>query len=826
MASAEQEEFVRTISTVEVMKRAFLDNLSDHQGKDLTFATQNDCYLALAYTVRERLIQRWLDTLHVHTEAKAKTVYYFSAEYLLGRQLNNSLLNAELMDVARQALLELGMSLDALAELETEPGLGNGGLGRLAACFLDSLATLSVPAVGYGIRYEYGIFRQTFENGWQVEQPDAWLARGNPWEFPVPDEAVEVQFGGYTERYADENGRVNVRWRGDRTVVGVPYNIMVPGYRSGTVNTIRLWRSRATQSFDLHVFNTGDYTRAVAQKVASENISTVLYPDDSTPQGRQLRLEQQYFFVACSLADILRQLPPMDAADPTWDRLPERIVIQLNDTHPTIGIPEMMRLLVDERGLEWDRAWEITRQCFAYTNHTLLPEALETWPVGLMQSLLPRHWEIIIEINRRLLAEVRARFPGDEGRVARMSVIDESGERRVRMGFLAAMGSFSINGVAELQSRLLAESVLRDFAELWPEKFNNKTNGITPRRFMRLANPRLSALISSKIGEGWVQNLDELRGLEASVDDAGFRDAWRRVKQQNKGELAALIGTQTGLTVDPNAMFDVMVKRLHEYKRQLLNALHIITLYHRAQDEPNIEILPRVVVFGAKAAPGYRLAKLIIKLINSVGDVVNNDPLMRDRLKVVFLPNYNVTLAERIYPAADLSEQISLAGKEASGTGNMKLALNGALTIGTLDGANIEIRNLVGEENFFLFGLTTDEVAAAKAAGYHPRDYYDRDPQLKRAIDAIAVGAFSQGDRDIFRPIVDSLLGEDPYMLCADYHAYIDCQDTAARAYRDPEAWTRMSILNTARCGFFSSDRAMRQYLDDIWHAHPVPVKG
>jgi len=820
--STEVGTVTQSLPAVEAIKRAFLDNLIDHQGKDLAFATPTDCYLALAYTVRERLIQRWLDTLHAHAEANAKTVYYFSAEYLLGRQLNNSLLNTELLDVARQALLELDLDLDALTALEIEPGLGNGGLGRLAACFLDSLATMSVPVVGYGIRYEYGIFRQAFEDGWQIEHPDAWLSRGNPWEFPVPDDAIEVQFGGYTERYSDPQGRLHVRWQGDRTVVGVPYNIMVPGYRSNTVNTIRLWRARATQSFDLQVFNTGDYTRAVAQAVASENISKVLYPDDTTPQGRQLRLEQQYFFVACSLRDMLRQPPATDA---DWDRLPERMVIQLNDTHPTIGIAEMMRLLVDEYSLEWDRSWDITRQIFAYTNHTLLPEALETWPVELIQRLLPRHWEIMVEINRRLLTEVRERFPGDEARVARMSVIDESGERRVRMGYLAATGSFSINGVAELQSNLLKETVLRDFAELWPEKFNNKTNGVTPRRFVRLANPRLSELVSSRIGEGWVRNLDELLGLEAFVNDAEFRAAWRRVKQQNKGELAALVGTEMGIAIDPNTMFDVMVKRLHEYKRQLLNALHIITLYHRVQDDPSTAMLPRTVIFGAKAAPGYRMAKLIIKLINSVAEVVNNDPLTRDWLKVVFLPNYNVTLAERIYPAADLSEQISLAGKEASGTGNMKLALNGALTIGTLDGANIEIRDLVGAENFFLFGLTTPEVEATKAKGYHPREYYESDPQLRRAIDAIANGPFARGDRDLFRPIVDSLLGEDAYMLCADYRAYIDAQDAVTEAYCAPDTWTRKSILNTARCGFFSSDRTMQQYCDDIWHAHPVLIK-
>jgi glycogen phosphorylase len=811
-----------TETQIAAIRRAFLENLASHQGKDLSFAGRNDRYLALAYTVRERLIERWLATLHAYDAVDAKVVYYFSAEFLPGRQLANNLLNTDLTETVRAALAGLGLDLDDLSEMEAEPGLGNGGLGRLAACFLDSLATLRIPAVGYGIRYRYGIFRQRFEEGWQVEVADDWTRRGDPWSFPHPEQRVEVAFGGRTEPFTDRAGRYRVRWVPESRVLGIPYNMMVPGYRSGTVNTLRLWEARATEAFDLQIFNTGDYTRAVGRQTLSENISQVLYPDDSTPQGKTLRLQQQYFFVACSLADIVRIFRARYKTG--WDGFPDKVAIQLNDTHPTIGIAELMRLLVDEHLLGWEQAWAITRRTFSYTNHTLLPEALEEWPVAILGRLLPRHLEIIYEINRRFLDEVRLRYPGDDGRVARLSIIGEWPEKRVRMAHLACVGSHAINGVAEIQSGLLRERVLPDFAALWPEKFSNKTNGVTPRRFMRLANPRLAALITERIGDGWLADLDRLRDLEPFADDPEFRAAWRAIKRENKATLARVVARRMDLAIDPASLYDVMVKRLHEYKRQLLKALHVIALYRRFRADPDAAILPRTVVFGAKAAPGYRMAKLIIRLINGVAEVVNNDPASRHRLRVAFIPNFNVSLAERIYPAADLSEQISLAGKEASGTGNMKFALNGALTIGTLDGANIEIRDLVGPENFFLFGLTTEEVFALRERGYRPRDHYEADPELRAVIDAIAAGDFSRGDAGLFRPLVDGLLNDDPYMLLADYGAYVAAQDAVERVYRDEEAWTRMSILNTARCGFFSSDRTIRQYCEEIWGAQPVGV--
>jgi len=810
-----------TVTSIEDFKRSFHDNLAAHQGKHLRYATPIDCYMALAYTIRRHLLANWLPTTLAYLSSDARVVYYLSAEYLLGRQLGNALLATGLTDLVRQGLAELGLDLDTLCELEDEPGLGNGGLGRLAACYLDSLATLRIPAVGYGIRYEHGIFRQVFRDGWQVEQADDWLRWDDPWEFAHRDQSVEVRFGGYTEAFTDAHGRYRVRWHAAESVLGVPYNLMVPGYRNGTVHTLRLWSAHATEALDLQIFNTGDYTRAVEKQISSENISKVLYPDDTTPQGKQLRLKQQYFFVACSLRDILDRFRARYGDQ--WDLFAERRTIQLNDTHPTIAIAELMRLLVDEHGLAWEPAWSITCRTFAYTVHTLMPEALEEWPVDLFAALLPRHLEIITEINRRFLDEVRGRFPGDAGRAARMSIISEGPERRVRMAYLAAVGSYAINGVADLQSTLLKTRVLRDFAELWPAKFRNVTNGVTPRRFLKLANPRLAELISSAIGDGWLTDLDQLRRLEPFADDPAFRAAWRAVKQHNKQALAGIIRDRAGVAVDPATLFDVMVKRLHEYKRQLLKALHVITLYQRLKADPAAEIVPRTVVFGAKAAPGYKMAKLIIRLINGVAEVVNGDPALGDRLKVAFLPNFNVSLAERIYPAADLSEQISLAGHEASGTGNMKLALNGALTIGTLDGANITIRELVGAENFFLFGLTADEVFARRAAGYHPRDYYERNPALAAVIDSIAAGRFSRGDADLFGPIVYALRHDDQYMLCADYQAYVDCQAAVEAAWRDPEAWTRRSILTTARCGFFSSDRAIRQYSEAIWRVAPFP---
>ncbi len=804
--------------TVAAFKKAFLDNLYYKQGQDRPFATPQDYYATLAYTVRDALVDRWRVSREAVNSANPRTVYYLSAEYLPGRQLANNLLVTGLAGVAQEALTELGIDIDAVLACEAEPGLGNGGLGRLAACYLDSLATLDIPAVGYGIRYEFGIFRQTFQDGWQVEQPDNWLFFGNPWEFIQPDDMVEVGFGGHTETVPNADGTFDVRWVPSYTVLGIPYHVLVPGYGTETVNTLRLWAARASDEFDLQLFNTGDFVQAVHQKTRSENISKVLYPNDNTPQGRQLRLEQQYFFVACSLRDIVRQFLYHES---DWDTFSDRVTIQLNDTHPTIGIAELMRILLDEQGLTWERAWQITTRTFAYTNHTLLPEALEVWPVSLLSRLVPRHLEIIYEINFRFLQDVEERFPGDDERVRRLSIIKEGHEKMVRMANLACVASYAVNGVAPLQSQLLRERVLSDFAEMYPEKFTNVTNGVTPRRFIQLANPPLARLITDLIGDGWLTNLDDLRGLEPYADDATVRQQWHAVKQQNKQALAAIIAQQ-GVTVDPDSLFVVMAKRLHEYKRQLLKVLHIITLYHRIKDGHAEGLVPQTFIFGAKAAPGYWMAKLIIKLINNVGAVVNNDPGVRDLLKVSFLPNFNVSLAQQMYPAANLSQQISLAGKEASGTGNMKFALNGAITIGTLDGANVEIRDLVGADNFFLFGLTTEQVYALKDTGYNPTDYYESNPQLKRVINSIATGEFSGGDREIFRPIVESLLYHDEYMSLADYQAYIECEDTVLAAYRDRERWTRMSLLNAARCGYFSSDRSIRDYCTTIWNVEPV----
>lgn len=810
--------------TVDGFVREFLRELNFGQGTDLTRASVNDKYLAVARTVRHYLMVRWISTLRRQFQIQAKSVAYLSAEFLLGRQLENALLATDLDDIVEEGLASLGIDLAELREEEVEPGLGNGGLGRLAACFIDSLATMNVPSIGYGIRYEYGIFRQTFVDGWQVEKPDNWLALGSPWEFPHPEAAVRVDFGGHTETYSDD-GATRSRWVPGWSVLGIPYNYMVPGYQNGRVNTLRLWSARATRAFDLEIFNAGDYAQAVRAQTFAENISKVLYPEDSTPQGKELRLQQQYFFVACSLRDFIDQVL---ASDFDLHDLPKRIIFQLNDTHPVIAIPELMRLLVDDRGWDWDDAWAITQQCFAYTCHTLLPEALEVWPVELMERLLPRHVEIIFRINEEFLAQVRARYPGDELRVRRMSIVTDHPERSVRMAHLATVGGSKVNGVAELHSQLLRDKVLHDFAEFYPEKFTNVTNGVTPRRFVRLSNPGLSALVTDAIGDGWITDLDRLRELEPFADDAEFRRRFRDVKAANKRALVDVLAARDGITLDPDTMLDVMVKRLHEYKRQTLKLLHVVTLYDRlTSGAVRVEdITPRTFAFGAKAAPGYRMAKQIIGLINAVGRVVNTDPALQGRLTVAFPANYNVTLAERLVPAADLSEQISLAGKEASGTGNMKFALNGALTIGTDDGANVEIRQLVGDENFFLFGLTEPEVADVVARGYEPSAYYEQNPSLRSALDLIASGRFSDGDRSTFEAVVSNLLSEDRFLVLADYQAYLDAQERVDAAYADTEAWTRSAVLNVARSGFFSSDRSMRDYLDRIWHAQPVPPEG
>ena len=817
------ERSTSTPATVDSFKDEFLRQLRYEQGVELGTASRDDLFQALAKTVRNYMVDNWLTTVETQKAAGSKVVAYLSAEYLMGPQLDNALLSTGLTDVADAALDSLGLSLDDVRATEVEPGLGNGGLGRLAACFIDSLATKNIPTIGYGIRYEYGIFRQTFVDGRQVEQPDSWLTNGTPWEIPHTEQAVEVRFGGHTEQAIDQTGRSVTRWIPGETVLAVPYNYMVPGYGTANVNTLRLWSAKATNAFDLHIFNSGDYEAAVRAQTVAENISKVLYPEDSTPQGKELRLKQQYFFVAASIADFLRTLP--EGFD--LKKLPERIVFQLNDTHPVIGVPELMRILVDERGLSWEDAWDITRRSFNYTCHTLLPEALEVWSVDLLGRLLPRHLEIIYRINEQFLAGIRATYPGDELRVRRMSIIQERPERAVRMAFLATVGSTKVNGVASLHSDLLRDKVLDDFSAYWPEKFTNVTNGITPRRFVQLSNPTLASLIDETIGAGWLNDLERLKELEPYAEDASFRKAFREVKQGNKDRFVSLLAQRDGIELASDALFDVMVKRLHEYKRQMLKLLHVVTIYDRVLkgEVKAADLTPRVVVFGAKAAPGYKMAKEIIFLINSVANVVNNAPELEGRLRVAFPANYNVTLAEKLIPAADLSEQISLAGKEASGTGNMKFALNGALTIGTLDGANVEIHDLVGGENFFLFGMTEPEVQSLSDAGYHPTSFYEGNASLRGAIDLISSGIFSGGDRTAFEFVISDLLYKDRFMVLADYQTYIEAQDRVEAAYADQESWSRMAILNVARTGFFSSDRSIQDYLDRIWHAPAVPVR-
>ncbi|MGB3531987.1 MAG: glycogen/starch/alpha-glucan phosphorylase [Microcoleaceae cyanobacterium] len=817
-----QIEDDRTGIDVETLKRAFVDNLFYIQGKFPEIATKNDFYMALAYTVRDRLLRRWINTTETYLKQNVKVVCYFSAEYLLGPHLGNNLINLGIFEPIRQAVEECGLNLQELIEIEEEPGLGNGGLGRLAACYMDSMASLEIPAVGYGIRYEFGIFDQEIRNGWQAEITDKWLRYGNPWEIARTESTVEVKLGGYTEGDFDENGRYRVKWIPAQMIKGVPYDTPILGYQTNTANTLRLWKAEAPESFNFQAFNVGDYYGAVNEKTAVENITKVLYPNDEPIQGKQLRLKQQYFFVSCALQDMIRIHLRRGN---TLETFPEKYAVQLNDTHPTIGIAELMRLLIDEHDFEWDKAWEITQKTFAYTNHTLLPEALEKWSVDLLDFILPRHLEIIYEINSRFLQQMREKYPDDHDKLSRLSLVDEAAGKSVRMANLACVGSHAINGVAKLHTELLKQHTLHDFDQLYPNKFSNITNGVTPRRWMVLSNPSLTELITAKIGNNWIKNLENLSQLESFVNDGNFQQAWRKVKNQAKNNLVQRIKQRCGITVNPQTMFDIQVKRIHEYKRQHLSVLHIITLYNRIKQNPNIDIIPRTFIFAGKAAPGYYMAKLVIKLITSVAEVINNDSDIRDRLKVVFIPDYNVKNSQSIYPAADLSEQISTAGKEASGTGNMKFSLNGALTIGTLDGANVEIREQVGAENFFLFGLTAAEVEQKKNQGYNPRYYYCSNEALKQAIDQIASGYFSNGDTDLFKALIDSLLYHDEYLILADYQAYIDCQERVSQVYRNQENWTKMSILNTARMGYFSSDRAIREYCEEIWDIQPISIE-
>ncbi|WP_445165373.1 glycogen/starch/alpha-glucan phosphorylase [Mycolicibacterium sp. Dal123E01] len=821
-AAAPVREPSRTGLSADALRRAISDHLRYSIGRPAAALRPEHYYQALALAVRDRMQDNRVASTQVSLDLDKKVTCYLSAEFLMGPQLGNNLLNLEIEDAARTALAELGQELDEVLACEPEPGLGNGGLGRLAACYLDSLATLERPAIGYGIRYEFGIFKQEFSDGWQIEMTDNWLANGNPWEIAKPDVNYLVNWGGHTEQYVDDSGAVRVRWLPTQVIKGVAYDTPIQGYGVNTCNVLTLWSARAVESFALDAFNTGDYYKAVENEVTSETVTKVLYPNDEPEAGKRLRLLQQYFFVSCSLQHIVHIMD--DLADAGLDELPDRFAIQLNDTHPSIGVAELMRILVDERRMDWDDAWAITVKTFGYTNHTLLPEALEKWPLDLFRESLPRHLEIIYEINRRFLDEVRAHFPGDVDRVRRMSIIGEEGGRTVRMAHLATVGSHAINGVAALHSDLLKASVLKDFYEMWPERFSNKTNGVTPRRFLALSNPGLRKLLDRTVGDGWLTHLDRLRGLEAHVDDPAFRQEWRDIKRANKARLAEYLHSVLGVDLDPTWMFDIQVKRIHEYKRQHLSALHIVRQYHRIKQNPGIDIAPRAYVFGGKAAPGYFMAKRIIKLINAIGETINNDPEVNRLMKVVFVPNFNVQNAHLIYPAANLSEQISTAGKEASGTGNMKFMLNGAVTIGTLDGANVEIRDEAGVDNFFLFGLTEAEVEQVKRNGYQPSAYIDSNEELQTVLGLISSGQFSHGDTEVFRPLVDNLRFDDPFLVCADYASYIACQDRVSDAWQDRDAWSRMSILNTARCGKFSSDRAITEYCDEIWNVSPTTV--
>jgi starch phosphorylase len=803
------------------LQRSFLRHLQYTLVKDKFTATTGDLYHALAYAVRDVLVERWLDTQQSYYINDAKRVYYISMEFLMGRALGNSLINLGIMEEWQTALKQMGIDVEELQEQEWDAGLGNGGLGRLAACFLDSMATLSLPAYGYGIRYEYGMFYQKIINGAQAEFPDNWLRYGNPWEFDRQEHLHQIKFQGRVESYRDEQGETRYSWVDTADVMALAYDFPIPGYGNETVNTMRLWSAKSTRDFELGSFNQGNYIGAVESKMRTENISKVLYPADHMAEGKELRLRQEYFLSSATVQDIFYRF---SKAHDNLAMLPQKVAIQLNDTHPTLAIPELLRILLDEKRLGWDDAWKISLNTFAYTNHTVLPEALEKWPVGMMERILPRHLQIIYRINELFIEQVAARFPGDIDRLRRMSIIGEDSERSVRMAHLAIVGSHSINGVSALHSGILRDDLFRDFYQLWPERFNNKTNGITQRRWLKYGNRPLADLISSKIGEGWVTNLDELKKLIPLAEEPGFRQRWIEVKRANKVRLAGYILAHNGIDVSPDSMFDCQTKRIHEYKRQLLNVLHVITRYNRIKANPGGVFAPRTVIFGGKAAPSYYMAKLIIKLINSVGAVVNGDPAVNSLLKVVFLGNYGVSLAEMVFPASDLSEQISTAGTEASGTGNMKYSLNGALTVGTLDGANIEIMEEVGRDNIFIFGLTAPEVSGLKKAGYQPYSYYFGNPELKQAIDMIGSGSFSAEDSHLFKPIVDTLLGLDHYLLLADYSSYVACQDEVDKLYLQPHEWARTSILNTAAMGKFSSDRTIAEYARDIWDIKPETV--
>jgi glycogen phosphorylase len=810
-------------NTVEAIKQDFLHHLKFTLAKNEYNATDNDRRIALALTVRDRLIERWMQTNDAYYDRNVKRVYYLSMEYLIGRAMGNNVINLDLEDSVSRAMQDLGLDWNDLREEGLDAGLGNGGLGRLAACFLDSIATLQLPGIGYGVRYDYGIFRQEIRDGFQVEEPDNWLWHGDPWQIERPEYQVPVYFGGSVRQEHSPAGEMEFRWVDRDAIYGVPYDFPVPGYRNNTVNNLRLWTAKASEEFDLEFFNNGDYIRAYEQKLLSENITKVLYPNDAIEKGRELRFKQEYFFVSCSLQDIIRRYK---VCNDDVSRIHEKVAVQLNDTHPAIAVAEWMRLLMDDEGLIWDVAWNATVQTFAYTNHTLMPEALERWPVWLFEALLPRHLQIIYEINRRFLREVMTKWPDDHERVRAMSLIEEGDVRQVRMAYLALVGSHRVNGVSRLHSDLLKSDLFRPFHDLYPERFTNKTNGITPRRWLLKCNPSLAELISDKIGGRWVTDLDRLKEFEAFADDPDTLGRLREIKHANKERLAALIFQTLGVTVSPDMLFDSQIKRLHEYKRQLLNVLHILYHYFLLKEDPSHEFTPRACIFAAKAAPGYQRAKLIIKFINDIGGIINSDRDVDGRLKVVFLPDYRVSLAERIIPGTDLSEQISTAGMEASGTGNMKLALNGALTIGTLDGANIEIREQVGAENFFLFGKTAEEIDALRRdGGYNPWEVVRGDPVLHRILDAMEGEYFNLEQPGLFRPLRHALLDEgDYYFNLADFHDYLRVQREVNDAYADPDRWASMCVRNIANMGPFSSDRTIRQYAEDIWGVEPCPV--
>ncbi len=808
-------------SDTKAIQRSVSNHLVYTVGKDPYTATEHDWMMAFSHVVRDRLIERWMETQRSYYKHDAKRVYYLSMEFLIGRSLINSLLNMDIFDACTEALHKLGIELERLRNLEHDAALGNGGLGRLAACFLDSMASLNIPGNGYGIRFEYGMFRQKIENGQQVELPENWLVQGNPWEFPRPEVAYRVRFGGRVMEYQDASGRRHFDWIEGDVVMAQAYDTPIPGFHNDTVNNLRLWSAKAYEDFDLTCFNMGEYTEAVVGKTYSENISKVLYPNDTSTMNKQLRLKQQYFFVSASLKDILRRF---FANHDDLHELPERVAIQLNDTHPAVAIPELMRLLMDKHQLEWQPAWEITTRVFSYTNHTLLPEALETWPVHIFEELLPRHLQLIYEINRRFLLMVGHLNPGDLDLLHSLSIIDDHGERRIRMAHLAIVGSHKVNGVSALHSELLRKVTFKEFDRFFPKKIVNVTNGITPRRWLYQSNKDLSALICEAIGPDWIRDLNQIKALEPLAEDSQFRARFAAIKHANKVRLTEQVRYYLDQEIDPDTLFDVHVKRIHEYKRQLLNLLRAIALYNRMTEaECEWDIVPRTVIFGGKAAPGYAMAKLIIRLINDVADVIDNDPAVSDRLKILFIPNYDVTTASDIIPAAELSQQISTAGMEASGTGNMKLALNGALTIGTMDGANVEMREHVGAENIFIFGHTTESLSRLDAQGYDPRSYYASDPCLKRVVDMIANGVFSPEEPLRYRAITDNLLNSDHFKVLADFQSYMDISDRVDSVYLNPDDWSRMAILNTARMGYFSSDRTIQEYAKKIWHIEPVP---